>query len=187
MSEGYNLAQGAGAGTGVEQTRYRALSRTLHWTIAGLVLLTWPLGFMISFVKQEFALNFYMLHEGFGFLVLWLMLVRIGNTLVAGHPKTTAPAIERIAAAIVHGLLYVFLIAMPVSGFLATNAHGFPLKWFGLVPVWSPIGKTPDIAWTLSAIHTWCAWTLLVLFGLHFAAVLFHHVLRKDDTLYRML
>lgn len=167
--------------------RYPSSTRLLHWLIAALVLATWPLGFVIHFIKNEAALDFYLIHESLGFLVLWLMLVRVGNKLIARKPPAEGPAIERIAAASVHGLLYAFLIIMPVSGFLATNAHGFPLSWFGLLPIWSPIGKTPDIAWTLSAIHEWSAWILLGLFALHFAAVLFHHVIRRDITLYRMI
>ncbi|WP_417691495.1 cytochrome b [Roseibium sp.] len=168
-------------------SQYPALSRVLHWLIAALVFATWPLGIMIGFVKKDVALDFYLLHESFGFLVLWLMLLRVGSKLVAGAPPIEGSALERKAAHAVHGLLYVFLIVMPVSGFLATNAHGFPLKWFGLLTVWSPLGKSPDIAWTLSGIHGWSAWILLGLFGLHFAAVLFHHVVKRDGTLFRML
>ncbi|MBR0558319.1 cytochrome b [Ciceribacter sp. L1K23] len=167
--------------------RYPATSRILHWIVAALVLATWPLGFFIQFTKQEVTLDFYMIHESFGFLALWLMLLRVGNKLIARPPHPEGPAVERIAAATVHGLLYAFLIIMPVSGFLATNAHGFPLVWFGLLPVWSPIGKTPDIAWTLSAIHAWSAWILLLLFALHIGAVLLHHVIKRDNTLYRIL
>ena len=76
---------------------------------------------------------------------------------------------------------------MPVSGFLATNAHGFPLVWFGLLPVWSPIGKSPEIAWTLSGIHAWSAWILLGLLALHLGATFLHHVIRRDRTLLRIL
>ncbi|GAB4543292.1 MAG: cytochrome b [Roseibium sp.] len=167
--------------------RHAGTTRILHWIVAVLVLLTWPLGLMIGFTKQEVQLDFYLVHESLGFLVLWVMLLRIGNKLVTRSPEADGPAIERIAAASVHGLLYAFLIIMPVSGFLATNAHGFPLKWFGLVEVWSPIGKSPDIAWTLSAIHEWSAWILLALFAVHIGAALFHHVIRRDWTLYRIL
>lgn len=167
--------------------RYPATSRILHWIVAVLVLATWPLGFFIQFTKKEVSLDFYMVHESFGFLVLWLMLLRVGNKLMAKVPDPQGPAIERFAASAVHGLLYVFLIVMPVSGFLATNAHGFPLVWFGLVPVWSPLDKAPDIAWTLSAIHGWSAWILLLLFALHIGAVLLHHVIKRDNTLYRIL
>ncbi len=167
--------------------RYAATSRILHWIVAVLVLAIWPLGFFIKFTKKEVTLDFYMVHESLGFLVLWIMLVRVGNKLLVRAPQPEGQAIERLVASVVHGLLYLFLIIMPVSGFLATNAHGFPLLWFGLVPIWSPVGKAPDIAWTLSAIHAWSAWILLTLFALHIGGVLFHHVIRRDNTLYRML
>lgn len=167
--------------------RYAGRLRVFHWLIAGLVLATWPLGLMIGFVKDDVKLDFYLVHESLGFLVLWLMLLRIGTRLTSGAPLVEAPPLEKAAAHLVHGLLYVFLIVMPVSGFLATNAHGFPLNWFGLFTVWSPIGKSPDIAGTLSFIHEWSAWILLALFALHFAAVIFHHVIRRDRTLYRIL
>nr|WP_139317397.1 cytochrome b [Rhizobium oryziradicis] len=167
--------------------RFAATSRLLHWLIAVLVLATWPLGIVIQFVKGEVSLNFYLLHESLGFLVLWLMLVRVGNRLIAGHPHAEGSTLERTAAACVHGLLYVFLIIMPVSGFLATNAHGFPLVWFGILPIWSPIAKAPALAGLLSAIHFWSAWILLALFALHISAILLHHIIKRDHTLYRML
>ncbi|TPP04634.1 cytochrome b [Rhizobium glycinendophyticum] len=167
--------------------RYRPALRILHWIVAALVFLTWPLGLMIGFAKDEVKLDFYLVHESLGFLVLWIMLLRVGFRLTKPAPSRPAPPIERLAAGSVHGLLYLFLVLMPVSGFLATNAHGFPLKWFGLVTIWSPIGKSPDIAWTLSSIHEWSAWILLTLVALHIGAALFHHVVRRDETLYRIL
>lgn len=167
--------------------RYRPALRILHWVVAVLVFLTWPLGLMIGFVKDDVKLDFYLVHESLGFLVLWIMLLRIGFRITRPVPSRPAPAMERLAADSVHGLLYLFLVLMPVSGFLATNAHGFPLKWFGLFTVWSPIGKAPDIAWALSAIHEWSAWIILALVALHIGAALFHHVVRRDETLYRIL
>ncbi|MET0172955.1 MAG: cytochrome b [Agrobacterium vaccinii] len=167
--------------------KYSRFSRVLHWIVALLVFLTWPMGLMIGFVKDEVKLDFYLVHESLGFLVLWVMLLRVGARLYAPAPLIQGSALERIASHTVHGLIYVFLIVMPVSGFLATNAHGFPLEWFGVVPVWSPIGKSPQIAPTLSAIHEWSAWIVLGLFALHMLAVIFHHLIRRDTTLYRIL
>ncbi|MDI6024823.1 cytochrome b [Corticibacterium sp. UT-5YL-CI-8] len=166
---------------------YSPLLKLLHWLIAALVLAIWPLGLMIGFVKDDVKLDFYLVHESLGFLVLWLMLLRVGARLTSKAPLIKGPPIERLAAHTVHGLLYVFLILMPVTGFLATNAHGFPLVWFGLAEVWSPIGKSPDIAWTLSAIHEWSAWIVLALVALHVGAAVMHHAMRRDDTLYRIL
>lgn len=144
----------------IDVERYPATSRILHWLIAVLVLLTWPLGMVIKFVKNEVSLDFYMIHESLGFLVLWLMLLRVGNRLLTSVPEEDGPRLERVAAASVHGLFYLFLIIMPLSGFLATNAHGFPFSWFGVLPIWSPIGKAPDIAGALSGIHLASAWIL---------------------------
>ncbi|XUY28720.1 cytochrome b [Agrobacterium sp. rho-8.1] len=167
--------------------KYSRASRAMHWIVALLVFATWPLGLMIGFVKDDVKLDFYLLHESVGFLVLWLMLLRVGARLYQQAPPIEGPAIERRAAHTVHGLFYIFLIIMPVSGFLATNAHGFPLEWFGILPIWSPLGKSPDVASMLSAVHEWSAWIVLALFTLHMVAVIFHHLIRRDTTVYRIL
>ncbi|MFB2549980.1 cytochrome b [Ensifer soli] len=161
--------------------------RVLHWIVAALVFATWPLGLMIGFAREDVKLGFFLVHESLGFLVFWLMLVRVGVKLTTTAPPPLGSSAENRVAGLVHGLIYVLLVVTPLAGFLATNAHGFPLVWFGLVPVWSPIGKTPDVAWTLSSIHEWCAWIVLVLVALHIAAAIFHHVLRRDGTLLRIL
>lgn len=96
------------------------------------------------------------------------------------------PAIFRFAAGIVHVLLYVTLIVQPILGFLTTNAYGFPLVWFGQFQVWSPIGENPTLAPLLKSAHIATGWAILVLFVLHMAGVVFHHVIRRDATLYRM-
>ncbi|MCO5732487.1 cytochrome b/b6 domain-containing protein [Rhizobium sp. SSA_523] len=166
---------------------YAPALRVLHWSIAILIFCIWPLGYMIKFVRDEVKLDFYLLHESLGFLALWIMILRIGLRLRHGAPAPIVTGFHGRLAGLVHTLLYAFLIIMPVSGFLATNAHGFPLKWFGLVEVWSPLNKSPGVAPIFSRIHEWSAWTLLALLALHLTGVIFHHVIRRDRTLYRML
>ncbi len=100
--------------------------RALHWIVALGVLATWPLGMMIKFTAEPFKLTFYMLHESIGFLVLWVMLVRIGIRLTSETPVSSGGGPLAALARLVHALLYLMLVVMPVSGFLATNAHGFP-------------------------------------------------------------
>ncbi|WP_181704269.1 cytochrome b [Chthonobacter albigriseus] len=168
--------------------RYRPTARLLHWAVAALVLGVWPVGFVIKFVKDDFKNGFYFLHEGFGFLVLWLMLARLLFRLVwPPPPEVPMPAIFARTAAVVHALLYVALIAQPLLGFLMTNAFGFPFHWFGLVEVWSPVGKDEALGAVLKQAHIVVGYSILVLFALHLGGVLFHHVLRRDATLYRML
>lgn len=170
-----------------ERWDYKPSFRIVHWIIAVLVFAIWPLGMLLKYFRDDVKLDFYMLHESFGFLVLWLMLLRLGMRLTAQALPPHADDWTGKLARVVHMLLYLALIIMPVSGFLATNAHGFPLQWFGLVPVWSPVGRAPAIAPYFSIIHTGTAWFILALVCLHIAGALFHRIIRQDDTFQRML
>ncbi len=168
--------------------RYKAVARSLHWIVAALVLLVWTMGFMISFVREDVKLNFYMVHESFGFLVLLIMLLRAGYRARNPPPELVPmPEWRRRAALYSHRALYTLLVLQPILGFLATNAHGFPLEWFWLVPIPSPIGEMPDLAPYLSIAHFVGGWTILTLVVLHVGAALTHHLFRRDGTLYRML
>lgn len=166
---------------------YVPAARVLHWLVAVLVLVVWPIGYVIGFVKDDVKLNFYMVHESLGFIVIWLMLARLFVRLLnPPPPPLDESGPRRILASTVHTLLYVALLAQPVLGFLATNAFGFPLEWFWLVPIWSPIGKSDDLAPLLGAAHYYVGWAILVLFALHIAGVLYHRLVRRDETLQRM-
>ncbi|MEX6507300.1 cytochrome b [Jiella sp. M17.18] len=167
--------------------RYPAAARALHWLIALLVLVVWPFGMVIKFIKDDAKTGFYFVHESFGFLILWLMLARLAVRLInPPPPRPPLPLWQERIATLNHVLLYAALIAQPIFGFLATNAFGFPLSWFGLVTVPSPIGKSP-LAPTLMSVHVFLGWSILVLFALHIAGVIHHHVIRRDPTLQRML
>ncbi|WP_244479284.1 MULTISPECIES: cytochrome b/b6 domain-containing protein [unclassified Rhizobium] len=170
----------------IQTIRYPGAMRIMHWLVAMLVFVTWPLGMVIKFVRDDIKPDAYLLHESLGFMALWLMLARIGIRLTSRVPRSGNGSMAGMAH-LVHAGLYLLLIVMPVSGFLATNAHGFPLVWFDILPVWSPLGKAPEIAPLLSTVHRWSAWILFGLLALHLGGVLFHHVLRRDDTLYKML
>lgn len=167
--------------------RHRPALRALHWAIALLVFMVWPLGMSLDAFEGELKLNLYVVHESGGFLVLWLMLVRVGVRLTGPVRPDERRDIFWFMAMVVHTLLYVALIVMPVSGFLATNAHGFPFSFAGIIPIPSPIGKAPEIAPIFSAVHFVVARILLVLVVLHLAGVAFHVVIRRDGTLRRML
>ena len=86
-----------------------------------------------------------------------------------------------------HAAFYVWLLTMPVVGFVATNAWGFPLTWFGLVPIPDPVGKNVPLAETLTFIHRLMAWSLVGLIVLHAGAALWHQIVRRDGTLRKML
>lgn len=166
---------------------YAPAARWLHWLVATLLFATLPLGVVIKFIEDDRKPVFYLLHESLGFLILWLMLARLAVRLLRPPPPPLPqPAWERALAGFVHTALYVVLIAQPIFGFLATNAFGFPLSFFGLFTVWSPIGEDQDLAPSLMAAHVALSYAILALFALHIAGVLWHRLYRRDRVLERM-
>lgn len=134
-------------------------------------------------------LRLYNIHESIGITLLVVTLFRLGWRW--RHPPPPAPpqpAVLRWAAGATHAALYGLLLTMPVVGLLATNAWGFPLRWFGLVPVPSPVGRSEAWAPLLTSLHGWMALALGLLLLAHAgAALLWHGLLRRDGVLRRML
>ncbi|WP_376094876.1 cytochrome b [Roseomonas sp. CCTCC AB2023176] len=172
--------------------RYTAVARFLHWVTAALMAVIIILGLTLGWgpeLPEATKMLVYNIHESTGLLVLILAIIRLGWRQANPPPPLdpSLPAIQRFAAHANHAGLYVLMIAMPVSGFLATNAWGFPLTWYGLIPVPSPIGRSEAWAPVLQAIHNWSALLIVLFIAVHVTAALHHHLIRRDDTLRRML
>ena len=172
--------------------RYAASSRWLHWLTALLLVAVIPLGIWIGFFEpadQGFKLRLYNLHESLGVLVFLLVLLRIVNRRRNPPPPLPddIPAPMRFAAHATHIGLYALLILMPLTGFLATNAWGFPLSLFGVLPIPSPLGKDEAIAKVLSLLHLCGAIAIGLLILGHLAGVVHHTFVRRDGLLRRML
>lgn len=173
-------------------SRYAASSRWLHWLTALLLVAVIPLGIWIGFFEpadQGFKLRLYNLHESLGVLVFLLVLLRIVNRRRNPPPPLPddMPVAMRLAAHATHIGLYALLILMPLTGFLATNAWGFPLSLFGVLPIPSPLGKDEAIAKVLSLLHLCGAVAIGLLILGHLAGVVHHTFIRRDGLLRRML
>lgn len=172
--------------------RYVATARILHWITAALVLTLIPVGLWMVYLEpaeEQAKLRLYNIHESLGVtvwvLALWRVVVRWRNPPPPLPPDLPAPI--RLAAHATHVLLYALLLTMPVIGFLGTNAWGFPLRWFGLVPIPSPVGADEALGAALSLLHWWGALLIILLIGAHVAGALFHQFIRRDGLLARML
>lgn len=172
--------------------RYAASSRLLHWLTVLLLLAVIPIGIWIRYFEpadKDFKFALYNLHESLGVLVFVLALLRIVNRRLNPPPPLAGdvPAPMKLAAHATHIALYALLILMPLTGFLATNAWGFPLSVFGVLPIPSPWGKDVAIAKVLSFLH-WCGAIAIVMLILgHLAGVVHHTFIRRDGLLRRML
>jgi cytochrome b561 len=172
--------------------RYAAPARTFHWITAALVAVIIVVGLWIAYFRPEeeaFKLRLYNVHESLGVIVWVLTLMRLAYRWRHPPPPLPAdtPAAIRVAAHATHVSLYVLLLTLPVIGFLATNAWGFPLSVFGVLPLPSPVGKDEELAKVLALLHRIGALSIIALIGGHIAGALYHTFIRKDALLRRML
>ncbi|AYH43334.1 cytochrome b [Azoarcus sp. DN11] len=162
----------------------------VHWLIAILVLVALPLGYyMTDLSLSPRKLQLISWHKWIGFTVLLLFIPRliVRLTRPVPVPVTTMPGWQRIVASITHVVLYVLMIAVPVTGWLMSSAKGFPVVYLGLVPLPDLVGKDEALGDLLKSVHEVLTSGLLTLVGLHIAAALKHHIIDRDETLARMV
>ncbi len=169
--------------------RYSTVSIFLHWTIALLVVV------QILLVSDantdgDNARYWVGLHKALGLSILVITLLRLGwriaNPVLPLPPGT--PRWQKIMSRSTHLLFYAVLIALPMTGWLASSAVGRDIDWFGLFE-WPllPVGGGRETAGTMMSLHSSMPKLLYALIGLHVLAALKHQFINRDDVLSRML
>lgn len=172
------------------ENHYPSTSKLLHWLVAACVLTTVPVAIAMGRAHQgptqDFLYNF---HKSLGILIFVLMVLRLINRIVAGAPapEPTIEPWQRALSSAVHGSIYVLLLAMPVVGYIANSAFGAPTPFFGLFNLPPIVGKNEALSDQLFAGHRLAGFLLVILVAMHIGAALFHHFLRGDNVLRRML
>lgn len=177
--------------------RYPAIQRLIHWVVGIIVigvlcggLIIYTLGYdgVVKAFGQDMTNTLYKFHKTFGIVVLFLMIIRVIVKIRMGKPEYATPltTFEKAASGAVHGLLYVCLIAMPVLGWAATGASGYPVEFFNwtLPPL---VGKDKEWGETLYMLHGYVGFAILILLFMHIGAALMHGIVKKDGVLQRML
>ncbi len=168
--------------------RYGAPAIALHWLLALLILGSLGVGLtMTGLPLTPTRLKLYNWHKWAGIAILVLSALRLALRLAHRPPPVPPlPAWQRRAAAATHGLLYLLFFAVPLAGWAYSSAAGFPVVWFGVLPL--PDWVSPDraLAESLKALHRWLAYALAATVALHVAAALKHHFVDRDGLLLRM-
>jgi len=170
---------------------YASSQKAIHWAVFLLVIGLYGLTYVVDLFARGDpgrALVWW-LHISFGLLLFALVVVRVGLRLVLGTPglPLEMSQLERWAAKVAHLVLYGLLVAIPVLGILLTWYRGDALSFFGLFTIPAPFSPDRATAGSIRQLHSLCANLILILAGLHAVAALWHHYVRKDDVLRRML
>lgn len=172
------------------RSHYGSFAVALHWAMLLLIVAVYLCIEMRGYFPKGSAVRQALKTWHF---MLGLSVFALATLRLALHLSDRAPDIvpqparwQRIAARGVHVLLYLFMLGMPLLGWLVLGAEGKPAPFFGLqLP--SPIGADAALADRLEEIHETVGSAGYWLIGLHAAAAIFHHAIRRDDTLRRML
>lgn len=166
--------------------RYTLPAIALHWAMAIIILWLFWLGWtMTELPKGAERSAAYSLHKSLGLLILLLLALRLAWRRRHPAPPSLNTGWEDRLARLTHGLLYAFMIAAPLAGYLASSFTPYAIKLFGID---IPKAGWPDegLNSLFKSIHFAAVWGGGGLVALHLAGVI-KHVLRREKILQRML
>lgn len=170
---------------------YSAVAKFLHWVIAALVLAAIPIAVAMVRVGEGPLQNaLFTLHKSLGATILILMLLRLVYRLVYSPPPMVKaiPPLMKFGAQLSHFSLYALLIVQAGLGWLGNSAYtGGGTTVFGLFELPVLVGKNEKLAEQVFGIHIILGFAIAVLIVIHVAAAMYHHFVRQDRTLVRML
>jgi cytochrome b561 len=174
---------------GTIPAHYTRTALALHWASALLIVAAFGIGaYAVELVLSPTKLKLYSWHKWIGVTVFLLALVRLAWRW--RHPAPALPDAvprwQRMGAHATHVAIYALLLALPLTGWLMSSAAGFPVVYFGVLPLPDLVAKNKELADTLKDVHYVLNKTLLVLVLAHVGAALKHHFLDRDDVLRRM-
>jgi cytochrome b561 len=176
--------------TGNSAERWGSVQIGLHWLIAGLLVVQLLAGWLMTDASPGPFQNFlYTLHKNVGLIVLILAVIRLGWRWANPVPELPVdlPPWQATAARVTHGLLYVLLFALPVTGFLYTALGGFPVPFLLIWDLEKLVSVDKPLSQWFKLAHLSLLWLLYLVLALHIAGALQHHLVRKDWVLRRML
>lgn len=162
----------------------------LHWIIAaamaGSVILAWEVMGMDAGDGRTARLA---IHKSVGTAILVLAAFRLAWR--ARHPAPAyavpMPPWQRLAAHGAHWLLYVLMVAMPVTGYVSEAARARKTDFFGLFDIPRLVPLDRKLSLYAQTAHSWSRYLLYALVAAHVGAALYHQFVLRDRLLERML
>ena len=173
---------------------YSAAARHFHWATAAAVLVMLPLGFAMTYRGNTLDIwdgltdALFSTHKLIGFLLIWLVAGRLAYRLLRGAPPDEPSLLwwQKAASHLVHWLLYGLLLIVPLVGWIGVSLYP-SLTLFGLFDLPRLAAPNQPLAENVLRVHGKLAILTALLVGGHISAALYHHLIRKDGVLRRML
>jgi cytochrome b561 len=169
--------------------RYSGPAIALHWLLALMIIGSLSVGLYMSDLPLGVQrLKLYNWHKWAGVTILTLSAIRLLWRLAhRPPPDAPMPAWQARASHIVHWAMYALFFAVPLTGWAYSSAAGFPIVWFGVLPLPSFVPEGDKaLAEAIKPFHMITAFTLGTLVLVHIAGALKHQLIDHDGLLARM-
>jgi len=169
--------------------RYSRMAVLLHWLLVALLAAQIAFGWFLEEVERGTPARaiYVNLHKSTGMVIGLVILFRLLWRLGHRPPPLPAfmPAWERAATRATHLLLYACMVAMPLSGYIASNFSKYGVNFFNSVKL-APWGSENAAVYAFfNMMHDVTSWVLVTLIALHVLAAL-RHLLKKDGLFSRI-
>ncbi|HAD25593.1 MAG TPA: hypothetical protein DCF61_07645 [Alphaproteobacteria bacterium] len=169
-------------------THYSGTAKTLHWVMAVLVLLMLAAGSQMLSASDAEKAEATIGHSAAGLLVLGLLIIRFGYRLRHTPPALPGdlPVWQSRMAVWNHRAFYLLIFVQAVAGIGAAATAPYEVLTAGIMPLSALAADDPVWFARFVALHKLNALLIAILAGIHIAAALYHHFVRKDGILRRM-
>lgn len=169
---------------------YTKTAQVLHWLMAIIFITAWTIGFysgnFLSYeVDGSFKGDVITLHKNIATTVIFLVIIRIFwryTHPVPELPNSMSPTMKAFAR-IGHFLLYLMLLALPITGCLFSWSAGYPAPVLYLFEIPHLVQENPDLLAIVKPLHIYLSWFAGLLIVGHVLAALKHHFIDKDHVL----
>lgn len=173
--------------------RYTLLARVLHWVMALIIITAWGIGFYADRIlptgPSHTRLSLLTFHKEIATFVIVLFVVRVAWRATHRPPEVQGALTEdqRFVVHVAHWILYGLMLLTPMTGWLMTSAHGYPVPMLWVLHLPPLVAKNAVLAPLFTAIHQLASWVLGVFIAGHVAAALLHRFSRRDGIMETML
>lgn len=184
---------------------YGSVAKWLHWIVAVLFLVAYVsvyYGHYFTELRSPERRLVMAFHTMFGISAGLLFLPRLIWKFFNVQPALDpGPQWQHRASHLAHWVLYFFIVALPLTGWLGYGGRSINFFWLFEIPTFKEtqlfqwlvierMGMTFDtFEAPIDFFHkkiagAWLAWMLIVV---HIVAALYHHIRLRDNTLRKML
>jgi cytochrome b561 len=174
----------------IKSSSYDPVAKVAHWVTFALVAAQFAVGWLMPEIGWGTEpTGLIGLHLALGATLFVVIVLRLVWRITHPAPaQLQIPAWQRRIAGLTHFSLYVLLIAMSLTGWASSSAREWPVKAFGLIPLPDLVAPHAKIGFVLGDQHAdLLCWIFLAVIVVHVAAALYHHFIKHDGVVRRML